>query len=138
MARGLNRKYVGRRSRDGLAVYVVDENGEAPLAPRLDLMNHSPTGFECGYEGSGPAQLALAILADHLLWSRELPDNRPLPVPTPAEVECTAVHWHQWFKRDVIARLPRDRDFEIVPFQIAYWVGVHAAKMFSGERGIGD
>jgi hypothetical protein len=35
-----------------------------PLPMRLDLWNHSPTGFEFGYGGSGPAQLALAILAD--------------------------------------------------------------------------
>ena len=35
-----------------------------PLPPRTDLYNHSPTGFEFGYAGSGPAQLALAILAD--------------------------------------------------------------------------
>ena len=37
-----------------------------PLEPRLDLYNHSPDGFEWGYGGSGPAQLALAILANHL------------------------------------------------------------------------
>ena len=37
-----------------------------PLAPRLDLRNHSPTGFAWGYGGSGPSQLALAILADFL------------------------------------------------------------------------
>ncbi len=35
-------------------------------ALRLDLYNHSPTGFEWGYWGSGPAQLALAMLADCL------------------------------------------------------------------------
>ena len=28
----------------------------------LKLRNHSPTGFAWGYTGSGPAQLALAIL----------------------------------------------------------------------------
>ena len=44
---------------------VVTKDGE-PLAPRLELINHSPTGFEWGYGGAGPAQLALAILADHL------------------------------------------------------------------------
>lgn len=37
---------------------------ELPL--RLDLRNHSPTGFGWGYGGSGPAQLALALLADVL------------------------------------------------------------------------
>ncbi len=31
----------------------------------LKLFNHSPTGFNWGYGGSGPAQLALAILLDY-------------------------------------------------------------------------
>ena len=30
------------------------------------IYNHSPTGFSWGYGGSGPAQLALAILFDYL------------------------------------------------------------------------
>jgi hypothetical protein len=50
--------------RQGYAV-IVTVNGR-PLNPRLDLYNHSPSGFEWGYCGSGPAQLALALLADHL------------------------------------------------------------------------
>jgi uncharacterized protein DUF6166 len=33
-----------------------------PLDLRLDIKNHSPMGFEWGYNGSGPRQLALAIL----------------------------------------------------------------------------
>lgn len=33
------------------------------LSRRLDLRRHSPTGFSWGYGGSGPAQLALALLA---------------------------------------------------------------------------
>ena len=33
---------------------------------RYDLHNHSPDGFEWGYAGSGPAQLALALCADAL------------------------------------------------------------------------
>ncbi len=36
------------------------------LPLRLDLRNHSPTGVEWGYGGSGPAQLALALAADVL------------------------------------------------------------------------
>ena len=35
-----------------------------PLKPSLKLRNHSPTGFSWGYSGSGPAQLALALLLD--------------------------------------------------------------------------
>lgn len=32
--------------------------------PSQKLWNHSPTGFSWGYGGSGPAQLALALLLD--------------------------------------------------------------------------
>lgn len=53
--------YSGRR--EGYAVIVTVDGRR--LNPRLDLWNHSPTEFEWGYSGSGPALLALAILADH-------------------------------------------------------------------------
>src|SRR6187551_744291 len=60
-------RYVGARTEEGVIVTreLADGTSE-PLPLRLDLWNHSPTGFEWGYGGSGPAQLALAILADHL------------------------------------------------------------------------
>ena len=77
--------YEGRR--EGYAVIVTADG--RPLRPRLDLWNHSPTGFEWGYGGSGPAQLALALLADHLGNDNE------------------AVVLHQDFKRAIVARLPR-------------------------------
>jgi len=54
--------YRGGRSLDG-AVVTVDGQ---PLPPRYDLKRLSATGFEWTYEGVGPAQLALALLADHL------------------------------------------------------------------------
>jgi Family of unknown function (DUF6166) len=54
--------YEGGRS---LAGAVVSVDG-TPLPPRYDLKRLSPTGFEWTYEGAGPAQLALALLADHL------------------------------------------------------------------------
>ena len=60
--------YTGTRLRslDKNVVTVSDERGTRALNPRTDLFNHSPTGFEWGYSGSGPAQLALAICADCL------------------------------------------------------------------------
>ena len=39
--------------------------------PSQRLMNHSPDGFNWGYGGSGPAQLALAILLAAGLTSRQ-------------------------------------------------------------------
>jgi hypothetical protein len=53
--------YEGGRS---LAGAVVTVDGK-PLPPRFDLKKLSPAGFEWTYEGAGPAQLALALLADH-------------------------------------------------------------------------
>lgn len=45
---------------------VVFKPNGAPLFPNRSqrIVNHSPDGFEWGYGGSGPAQLALAILFD--------------------------------------------------------------------------
>lgn len=54
--------YVGGRSLAGAEVTVDGK----PLDPRYDLKRLSPTGFEWTYEGNGPAQLSLALLADHL------------------------------------------------------------------------
>jgi Family of unknown function (DUF6166) len=76
--------YHGRREGH---VTEVTVNG-APLNPRLDLWNHSPTGFEWGYGGSGPAQLALALLADHLGDDEK------------------AIDLHQQFKFSIVAGLP--------------------------------
>lgn len=62
--------YEGKRDKGGCVVTVMTvgdkRTSPQPLNPRHDLWNHSPTGFEWGYAGSGPAQLALAICADHL------------------------------------------------------------------------
>lgn len=66
---------------------LVRVNGY-PLNPRYDLREHSPDGFEWGYGGSGPAQLALAILA------HEYGDH-------------FAQRYYQDFKWSVVRRLPR-------------------------------
>lgn len=61
------------------------------IKPSLKIVNHSPTGFSWGYGGSGPAQLALAVMLETLpeesmhLWEKHYQD----------------------FKSDVIARLPQ-------------------------------
>lgn len=54
--------YRGDRTIDGLAVTADGQ----PLDTRSDIKTFSSTGFEWGYEGNEPRQLALAILAHHL------------------------------------------------------------------------
>lgn len=54
--------YRGDRTLDGIVATVDD----GPLDERRDVKTLTLNGFEWGYEGEEPAQLALAILADHL------------------------------------------------------------------------
>lgn len=62
------------RVRGGFAGHVEIDGVRLDPAPSLKHVRHSPDGFEWGYGGSGPAQLAFAILL-HLTgdpdWSRE-------------------------------------------------------------------
>jgi hypothetical protein len=76
--------YEGKRQ--GYAVTVTVDGRR--LNPRHDLWKHSPDGFEWGYGGSGPAQLALAILADH------------------CQDDERALNFYQRFKWAVVAGLP--------------------------------
>lgn len=72
------------------ASFIGGTHVVAPLDPRLDLRRHSPDGFEWGYCGSGPAQLALAV-ASAVLGD----DARALAV-------------YQSLKRTVFARIERE------------------------------
>lgn len=49
---------------------VISEDGKPPRILSLDrslrVVQHSPAGFNFGYGGSGPSQLAFAILQDYL------------------------------------------------------------------------
>lgn len=96
--------YMGHIEKDGtVRVYYCDVAGGnllCPLPVRLDLRNHSPTGFQWGYGGSGLAQLVLALLADHLQDDDE------------------ALARYQDFKWKVIASLPQGKTWELTPAQI--------------------
>ena len=73
----------------------VDRSDEKKLDPRWDLRNHSPDGFEWGYGGSGPSQLALAIIADTLR-------DR---MPNKAEADRMTMTVYQDFKWHIIQGL---------------------------------
>lgn len=73
-------------------------------APSQAVWNHSPTGFAWGYQGSGPAQLALALLLDAGV-DRE-----------------RAVGLHQQFKRQIVATWPQDGGWQIRRSAILEWV----------------
>lgn len=96
--------YTGKIVHDGEIRDVdrVVSNGTKALDlnASLRVVNHSPTGFCWGYNGSGPAQLALAILLDYL-GDRE-----------------RALSLYQEFKSDVISGLDIDKDFVLTGQQV--------------------
>lgn len=97
-----------RTTKDGGYLVLVDGK-ELPLKPSQRIRNHSPTGFCWGYGGSGPAQLALALL---LAAGIEAQDAEDL---------------YQVFKAQHVARWPNQQDFA-VDIDVKAWVlGAQAA-----------
>ena len=95
MLRGINE----RDENGGFIVYLNDRRLDP--GPSQNVFNHSPDGFAWGYGGSGPAQLALAVLL----------------------VECPskkiALANYQSFKWDVIAKLPHgnfEQEIDLSPY----------------------
>lgn len=77
--------------------------GGAVHADVRRLIHHSPSGFEVGYGGSGPADLALSIL--NAFVPPTGPDDR---VKLWRGDRCSRFAWahHQDFKWEFIAKLP--------------------------------
>lgn len=86
--------YAGIRSKASNRLRVIRLHVGSPLPLCLNEVNHSPDGFECGYGGSGPAQLAYALLRDYIG-----PDR--------------ALELYHAFKWTVIAGLPTDRPWTL-------------------------
>lgn len=97
--------YAGTRT-DSCTDIKVTKNGQI-FSPRSSqkLWNHSPDGFNWGYGGSGPAQLALALLFD-ATGDKEL-----------------AKRHHQRFKSNIVARF--ENEWEYTEEQIKEWIQEH-------------
>jgi len=96
-----------RTNSGGFLVLVDHGNGAIKtLNPKRSqsIYNHSPNGFSWGYEGSGPAQLALALLLD-----------------VTDEVEV-ALKFYQNFKRHVVAIHPMGKSWSITEREISDWL----------------
>jgi len=60
------KRYRGHRDAPGVALIEVLEDGAEVGRPLRHHIRHSPTGFEWGYAGSGPADTARCLLIDYL------------------------------------------------------------------------
>lgn len=92
-----------------LVEIVFDDGARRPLPARLDLLNKSPDGFAWGYLGSGPAQLALALLAD---WFARTSENYGFS-------DRLAERLFQDFKSAYIAGLHGDEAWSITGIELA-------------------
>lgn len=82
--------------------FVTDEHSSKPIWNVVPTCypecGHSPDGFEWGYSGSGPSQLAYAILR-FLTKKWHLSD---------VEGQALVIERYAKFKEDFIAKLPKD------------------------------
>ena len=110
-----------------MSLYTVYRlaNGDPGVHARVDgeplthVAIHSPDGFECSYDGSGPADLALAILVDHF----KAPTGRVeylkrVPMDLPAR---KAWALHQIFKRRFVVKAPQE-GFHLSTEEIDTWL----------------
>lgn len=105
------RKYVATIQPTGCKVTVEEEGRRKRQLPLCkQIRNHSPTGFAWGYGGSGPAQLALALLYD-VTRDKE-----------------KALGAYQDFKREVIARKDVEQGWTMTSTEIRDWLTYRPAR----------
>lgn len=101
----VSKVYRGARRPDESPEALVTVNDRVlSAAPSQRVRNHSPNGFEWGYGGSGPAQLALALLLDVTGDSEQAEDQ------------------YQDFKRQFVANW--GDEWEITEAQIRDWLAL--------------
>jgi hypothetical protein len=99
---GTMKVYRGTRDAGGVGhVYIAEaDKPDRLLDPRTDLFKHCLTGLDWGYSGPGPAQCALAMLADAL------------------DDELRAVRVHAGFRFQAITALPRHLPWELTADEV--------------------
>jgi len=110
----------GERTRDGRALAWVNDDFPLP-----HIVHHSPTGLEWGYGGSGPADLALSILAFAIVEEEEIVDlfdggkvgDKALRLRS-----GQACSLHQHFKWEYVAKWPRNGGWSISIAKVRRWI----------------
>lgn len=98
-----------RRDKEGLPIFNIEQVHR----------HHSPTGMEYGYGGSGPADLALNILARFSIAVGRLDDVK---LNDGSYVTAQAWNLHQQFKREFIENAPYRGITAITGERIRTWL----------------
>ncbi len=86
----------------------------ANLPLYLEEVNHSPTGFEWGFYGSGPSQLSYAILRSYFSLVEKLDVS---------EAVRKAKQYGFRFKEDFVSKW-HGEEWEITSDQISFWFSI--------------
>lgn len=100
------------RTKKGGFIVTVSESEQTKVlspGPSQKLSNHSPDGFNWGYGGSGPAQLALALLLD-----------------VTGDMNI-ALRYHQNFKWQVVATWAQAQPWGYSEDQVRAWLKTQTA-----------
>jgi hypothetical protein len=99
---------------------------DALVRPLRHIVYHSPMGYSWGYGGSGPADLALSILADHFnelqYGAKDWTMTRSLWLRRVERSRAWALH-HD-FKCQVVAQHDRDEPWRIDADEIENWLAL--------------
>ena len=101
-----------------VVVQNIVGDGSSDRRPLTHVSYHSPDGFEWGYAGSGPADLALAILADYF---EEPPEFVLAALHSMWSPGSKAAVFHQSFKEAFVAIEQRD-EWQLHSDDIEAWL----------------
>jgi hypothetical protein len=105
-----NITYLGKRNNSSMPQKIIIKimyiDGTIEIEELLHINKHSLDGFEWGYSGSGPSDLALSILTD-FCKRYELMNNIP-------------EKFYQEFKLEIVSHL--DDKFELSGHEVGKWI----------------
>lgn len=114
-------RHIDEPIENGIVLERTADNNVATNVPHI-VAHHSPTGFEWGYAGSGPADLALNIV-EVILRRLDFKGELSEPMWDGYRVFKQAYRLHQDFKFAFIATAPREVGTFIMDYQTAKeWV----------------
>jgi len=111
------KKYECKRTPEGVVCFVALTGRGGYFLKNVGY--HSPDGFEMGYAGSGPADLALTILCDHL-GVKDASRKTYLGKGHESKESGKAWLYHQDFKFEFIT--PHHASTTISTEQIQAWI----------------
>lgn len=98
----------------------LDESKKTRWNKLKQVVYHSPTGFEWGYGGSGPADLALSLLVDVL----EEKTTTGYKLQQLGIFQEPPLSWklHMKFKKEVVSKFPRGATWQLRRSAILEWI----------------